>query len=270
MNDTLIRIAHRRASGSARRGAVPVAARASAVLLAGALACADASALIRVSVHAEFPASGFAQGPVYGSVGPQAFDLAFDIEEAAAIHYAAGFEVLPGSVILGHDVYAIGYGAIKRGSDFTFGTQAFTGLSLHNLSYALISGGVLAAPMFLSDITPGSTPHIEAGLAPNFAGLGSYDFSPFVPGTLQTAFLTDQAQMFDGTATAFGTVSVRVSSIPELSAATLLLLGLLPLMLARIGRCRAGSANAQLPNPHGCGFSHSPKKRLAAVRRKPC
>lgn len=225
MNDTPIRTSHRYDGHAARRGAARVIAQASAVLLA--LACVDASALIRVSVHVEFPASGFAQGPVYGSVARQAFDVAFDIDEAAAIHYAAGFEVLPGSFILGYDVYAIDYGAIKRGSDFSFGTQAFSGLSLHTLSYALISGGVMAAPMFLSDITPGSTPHIEAGLAPNFAGLGSYDFGPFVPGTLRTVFLTDQAEVFDGTASAFGTVSVRVESIPEPSASTLLLLGLL-------------------------------------------
>jgi hypothetical protein len=234
----------RRLAGAVRhpRGAARACALAAAVLLA----CGDASALIRVSVHADFPYSGFAQGPVYGSVGPQSFDVEFDLDETAAIHYAPGFEVVPGSVILGQDVYAFGHDAILRGSNFTFGTQTFSGLLLHTLSYALLAGGVIAAPMFLSDITPGSTPHIEAGLAPGFAGLGSYDFSPFVPGTLRAAFLTDQAEVWDGNASAFGTVSVRVSAVPEPPAAALLLLGLLPLMLARIKRCRARHAAGDL------------------------
>lgn len=212
------------------RGLPPAAVLASAMLLA--LASADAAALIRISVHAEFPTSGFTQGPVYASVGPQAFDVHFDVDETAAVHHAAGFEVLPGALILGHDVDAIDYGAIRRGSDFSFGTQAFSGMSLHNLSFALISGGVIAAPLFLSDVAIGSTPYIEAGLAPHFAGLGTYDFSPFVPGTLQTAFLTNRAEVFDGTASAFGTISVPVSAVPEPAAATLLLLGLLSLVLS--------------------------------------
>lgn len=200
-------------------------ALAAAVLLA--LASADASALIRVAVHAEFPAGGFADGPVWGTAGPASFDVHFDVNEAAATHYRAGFEVLPGAVVLGHDVYAIGYGAIVGASQFSFGNQSFAGTALHNLSFALINGGVLAAPMFLSSITPGSAALIEVGLAPGFLGLGSYDFSPFVPGTVQTAFLTNGATVWDGTAQGYGTVSVSISAIPEPGAAALLLLGLI-------------------------------------------
>lgn len=111
-----------------------------------ALASPDAAALIRVSVHADFSASGFAQGPVYGRVGPEAFDVTFGVDETAAVHCAPGFEVLPGAVILGHDVYAIGYGAITQASNFSFGSQAFSGLSMHNLSFALIAGGLPVPP----------------------------------------------------------------------------------------------------------------------------
>jgi len=221
-------------SKACRRAAAPAAA----LLLA--LACADASALVRVSVHADFPTGGFGAGPVYGSTGPQSFDVWFDVDETAAVHHAAGFEVRPGAVVLGHDVYSIGYDAIKAAGSFSFGTQSYDGMALHNLSFALLFGGVLAAPMFITDLQVGATPLIEVAVAPS-ADLGSYDFSPFVPGTLQTAFLTNGAQVWDGHASAFGTVSVQVSAVPEPTSAGLLVAGLAAVMAWRRGQ-RAGPA----------------------------
>ena len=226
-----------------------VALFAPALLLA--LACSDASALIHVAVHADFPAAGFADGAVWGSNAAQAFDVSFVVDETAAVRHLAGFEVKPGAVVLGHDVYAFGYDAIVSASSFSFGNQVFNGMSMHNLSFALLDGGVIAAPLFLSAITPGAPAQIEVGLAPGFFGLGSYDFSPLVPGTLQTAFLTDVAQAWDGHAQAYGTVSVSISAVPEPAGAALLLSGLLTLALALALRRSARPAPPGAPAPGG-------------------
>ena len=163
------------------------------------------------SVHADFPSSGFASGPVFGTSGPVAFDVVFHVNEAAAVHYTAGFEAVPGAVVLAHDVYAFDRAAIA-GSTFSFGNQTFSEPYLHNLSFALLAQGVISAPMFLSDITPGSTPFIEVGALNVF--LGSYAFGPFVPGNLPTVSLTNGADVFDGVNQAFGTVRVRVAAVP--------------------------------------------------------
>ena len=171
----------------------------------------NASAEIIVTVHADFPSSGFASGPVFGTSGPVAFDVVFHVNEAAAVHYTAGFEAVPGAVVLAHDVYAFDRAAIA-GSTFSFGNQTFSEPYLHNLSFALLAQGVISAPMFLSDITPGSTPFIEVGALNVF--LGSYAFGPFVPGNLQTVSLTNGADVFDGVNQAFGTVRVSVAAVP--------------------------------------------------------
>ena len=180
-----------------------------APLLASAMLSAEAEIL--VEVHAEFPTSGFAQGPVFGGLGPEIFDVVFHLDETAASFYPAGFEVAPGQFELAHDVYAFDRNAIL-GSSFSFGSQGFTEPYLHNLSFALLQNGVIAAPMFLSDITPGSTPFIEVGTLGPF--LGGYDFGPFVPGQPRPVFLTNGAEAFDGVHAAFGTVAVRVSAVP--------------------------------------------------------
>ena len=191
---------------------------AGALILAAA--AIDASAEIIVTVHADFPISGFPSGPVFGTSGPQAFDVIFHVDEAAAAHYPAGFEVVPGAVVLAHDVYAFDRTAIL-GSMFSFGNQTFSEPYLHNLSFALLEHGVIAAPMFLSDITPGSTPFIEVGALNVF--LGSYDSGPLVPGNPQTVFLTNGATTFDGFNQAFGTVRVSVSAVPIPTTLALLL-----------------------------------------------
>ncbi len=185
----------------------------------------NAHALIDVHVHATFPTSGFADGPVYGVSGPEVFDVTFRVDETAAVHYATGFEFVPGQFVMADDVYAIGYPAILGKTNFQFGSQAFTGLSMHNLAFALAQNSVVAAPMFLSDITPGSTPYIEVILAPSLS-LGSYGWDNPVPGTLLPIFLTNEAQAYDGVRSAYGTVSVSITAVPEPGPAALLSLGL--------------------------------------------
>ena len=86
--------------------------------------------------------------------------------------------------------------------------------------------------MFLSDITLGSSPTIEIGIEPNFAGLGSYDFGAFVSGSPRPVFLTNDAEMYDGVNVAFGTVRVSVAAIPESDVAWLMGVGLLLVMFA--------------------------------------
>ena len=144
------------------------------------VASASATAGILVTVHAEFPASGFPDGPVRGTDGPVAFDVVFQLDETTAVRYPAGFEVDPGHFYLDHDIYAFNRPAI-RGSTFTFGNKSYSEPYLHNLSFALLQNGIVSAPLFLSDITPGSAPFIEVGILDVF--LGSYDFGPFVPGS---------------------------------------------------------------------------------------
>lgn len=200
-----------------------------------AAASVDASALVNVNVHAEFPASGFASGPVYGTTGLQTFEVVFQIDETMATHYSAGHALVPGSFELAHDVYTIGYEAIVTVSSFGFGNHFFHGTDLHNLSFALLMGGNLNAPIFLTDLTPGSSPMIEAIVAPN-AELGSYTFSPFVLGVPRAVSLTNEARIFDGVNIASGTVQVSVSAVPEPQAGLMMALGLLPVWLARKGR----------------------------------
>jgi hypothetical protein len=197
-----------------------------------ATASLDASALVNVNVHAEFPASGFASGPVYGTSGLQTFDVVFQIDETLATHYSAGYALVPGSFELAHDVYAIGYEAIVTASSFGFGNHVFNGTDLHNLSFALLMGSNLNAPIFLTDLTPGSSPMIEAIVAPN-AELGSYTFGPFVLGTPRTVSLTNEARIFDGVNIASGIVQVTISAVPEPQAGLMMVLGLLPIWLAR-------------------------------------
>ena len=184
---------------------------------------ASAFAQILVKVHAEFPTSGFVEGPVFGVSGPEVFDVNFLVDESAAVFYPAGFEVAPGQFVLTHDVYAFGREAIE-GSTFSFGTQTFTEPYLHNLSFALLQNGVIAAPLFLSAITPGSTPFIEVGALNVF--LGAYDFGPFVFGTPRAVFLTNGAQVYDGFHNGYGSVSVQVSAVPVPAALPMLLGGL--------------------------------------------
>jgi hypothetical protein len=228
---------------AARRLAGHAPAVAAALLLA--LACADASAVIRLSVQADFPASGFADGPVWGTSSAQSFQLDIDLDEAQAVHHAAGFEVLPGRLTLAHDVYAFSAASILRASSFSFGNQVFRGTSMHNLSFALLDGGLLAAPLFVSDIQPGATPLVELGLGPGFLGLGGYDATPFAPGvSLGTVFLTNQASAWDGSAQALGSVSAQVTAVPEPAAAALLLPGLLVL---------AGLAGRRRPDQRAAG-----------------
>lgn len=200
-----------------------------------AAASVDASALVNVNVHAEFPASGFTSGPVWGTTGQQTFDVVFQIDETLATHYSAGYSLVPGRFELAHDVYAVGYEAIVSASSFMFGNRVFNGADLHNLSFALLMGGNLNAPIFLTDLTPGSSPMIEAIVAPN-AELGSYTFSPFVLGIPRAVSLTNEARIFDGVNIASGTVQVSVSAVPEPQAGLMLALGLLPIWLARKGR----------------------------------
>ncbi|UCV18030.1 hypothetical protein [Ferribacterium limneticum] len=194
----------------------------------------DASALVNVNVHAEFPASGFASGPVYGTSGLQTFDVVFQIDETLATHYSAGYALVPGSFELAHDVYAIGYEAIVSASSFGFGNQFFHGTDLNNLSFALLQGGNLNAPIFLTDLTPGTSPLIEVIVAPN-AELGSYTFGPFVLGEPRAVSLTNEARIFDGVNIASGTVQVSISAVPEPQAGLMMALGLLPIWLARKG-----------------------------------
>lgn len=200
-----------------------------------AAASVDASALVNVNVHAEFPASGFASGPVYGTTGLQTFEVVFQIDETMATHYSAGHALVPGSFELAHDVYAIGYEAIVTVSSFGFGNHFFHGTDLHNLSFALLMGGNLNAPIFLTDLTPGSSPMIEAIVAPN-AELGSYTFSPFVLGVPRAVSLTNETRIFDGVNIASGTVQVSISAVSEPQAGLMLALGLLPVWLVRKGR----------------------------------
>lgn len=200
-----------------------------------AAASLDASALVNVNVHAEFPASGFASGPVYGTTGLQTFDVVFQIDETLATRYSAGYALVPGSFELAHDVYAIGYEAIVSASSFGFGNHFFHGTDLNNLSFALLLGSNLNAPIFLTDLTPGTSPMIEAIVAPN-AELGSYTFSPFVLGAPRAVSLTNEARIFDGVNIASGTVQVSISAVPEPQAGLMMALGLLPIWLARKGR----------------------------------
>ena len=48
----------------------------------------NASAEIIVTVHADFPSSGFASGPVFGTSGPVAFDVVFTCQRSGcgALH----------------------------------------------------------------------------------------------------------------------------------------------------------------------------------------
>ncbi len=187
------------------------------------LASGPVVAQILVKVHAEFPTSGFVEGPVFGVSGPEIFDVQFLVDESAAVFYPAGFEVVPGQFFLDHNVYAFGRDAIL-GSTFSFGTQVFTEPYLHNLSFALLQDGVIGAPMYLSDITPGSTPFIEVGALNVF--LGGYDFWPFVFGTPRSVFLTNGAQVYDGIHNGYGSVSVQVSAVPVPAALPMLCGGL--------------------------------------------
>ena len=97
---------------------------------------------------------------------------------------------------------------------------------------------MIAAPLFLSAITPGSTPFIEVGALNVF--LGSYDFGPFVFGMPRDVFLTNGAQVYDGIHNGYGSVSVQVSAVPLPAALPLLFVGLGLLGAAR----RRGSSTA--------------------------
>lgn len=232
-------LGHAKNTGRKTRGALH------SICVAALLAAAsvDASALVNVNVHAEFPASGFASGPVYGTTGLQTFDVVFQIDETLATHYSAGYALVPGSFELAHDVYAIGYEAIVSASSFGFGNHVFNGTGLHNLSFALLQGGNLNAPIFLTDLTPGSSPFIEAIVAPN-AELGSYTFGPFVLGAPRAVSLTNEARIFDGVNIASGTVQVSISAVPEPQAGLMMALGLLPVWLARRGGVSRGAMKA--------------------------
>ncbi len=203
------------------RGWAPRWALLAAMLMT--LGPGSAFAQILVTVHAEFPTSGFVEGPVFGVSGPEIFDVSFLVDETAAVFYPAGFEVVPGQFVLAHDVYAFGRNAIV-GSTFRFGTQTFNEPYLHNLAFALLQDTMIAAPMFLSDIRPGSTPFIEVGALNVF--LGSYDFGPFVSGTPRPVFLTNGAQVYDGIHNGYGSVTVQVSAVPLPAALPMLLGGL--------------------------------------------
>lgn len=203
----------------------PIALLAALFLM---LATNSVCAQILVEVHAEFPTSGFSEGPVFGVSGPEIFDVTFLVDESAAVHYSAGFEAAPG-IFLAHDVYGIGRDAIA-GSSFRFGNHTFTEPYLHNLSFALLEHGVISAPMFLSDIRPGSTPFIEVGALAVF--LGSYDAAPFEPGDPVSVFLTNGASVYDGVHNAFGSVRVSVSAVPLPASLTMMVPMLLGLACA--------------------------------------